>query len=331
MPCVTARDGYNLSFGRCEGWQDEWADAAVDADADVALVVLGAWDVFDFELDDGTELEFGTSEWDTYVTENLQSGIDALAATGAHVALLEVPCMRPQDVEGAGVPALPERGDDDRVAHLNELWRDVAEDNPDTVTFVEGPDEWCDDEDVSDDVAYRWDGVHVYKPGANLIYTTIAPTLLTLYHRAAPSAAGGTEHSVDKPSRLAEGSPLDAERGDAGADGGGVLGIGTQRLRVERRRIELQLADAGGLAGGAEGDLGGQVGGGFRADRLDAGGDARPLPAGEVVAGGLPRSNSRVRSPRNRLEQSAASSSRSMSVDSSIDQSMASPVRSSMS
>ena len=176
----TERDGYFLSFGRCDGWQDEWADAANDADAEVALVVLGAWDVFDFELDDGTDLEFGTSEWDEYVTENLQSGIDTLAAEGTRVALLEVPCMRPQDVEGSGVPALPERGDDERVAHLNDLWRDVAAANPDTVTFVEGPSEWCDDEDVSSDTAYRWDGVHVYTPGANLIYTTIAPALLTL-------------------------------------------------------------------------------------------------------------------------------------------------------
>ena len=176
----TERDGYNLSFGRCDGWQDEWADTVEQADGEIALVVLGAWDVFDFELDDGTDLTFGTSEWDDYVTDNLQSGIDALAATGTRVALLEVPCMRPQEVEGSGVPALPERADDERVAHLNELWRDVAEANPDTVTFVAGPTEWCDDEDVSSDVAYRWDGVHVYTPGANLIFTTITPTLVEL-------------------------------------------------------------------------------------------------------------------------------------------------------
>jgi hypothetical protein len=176
----TEREGYHLSFARCEGWQDEWADAVDRADADIALVVLGAWDVFDFEFDDGTELEFGSPEWDEYVMDDLQSGIDALAATGVQVALLEAACMRPQDVEGAGAPALPERGDDDRIAHVNELWRQVADANPDTVTFVPGPKEWCDDEDVASDPAYRWDGVHVYTPGANLIYTTIAPTLLAL-------------------------------------------------------------------------------------------------------------------------------------------------------
>jgi hypothetical protein len=87
--------------------------------------------------------------------------------------------MRPQHIEGAGVPALPERGDDARVAHLNDLQRIVADSRPD-VTFVEGPDEWCNNEEIASDLGYRWDGVHVYKPGANLIYETIAPTLLAI-------------------------------------------------------------------------------------------------------------------------------------------------------
>ena len=48
------------------------------------------------------------------------------------------------------------------------------------MTFVEGPDAWCADEAVATDVGMRWDGVHVYKPGAKLIYDTIAPALLAL-------------------------------------------------------------------------------------------------------------------------------------------------------
>ena len=45
---------------------------------------------------------------------------------------------------------------------------------------VEGPTAWCDDPAISTDLNYRWDGVHVYKPGANLIYETIAPALLQI-------------------------------------------------------------------------------------------------------------------------------------------------------
>jgi hypothetical protein len=56
----------------------------------------------------------------------------------------------------------------------------VATADPAHVTFVPGPTEWCHDPAVSTDLNYRWDGVHVYKPGANLIYETIAPALLRI-------------------------------------------------------------------------------------------------------------------------------------------------------
>ena len=103
----------------------------------------------------------------------LQEGIDALAGAGASVALLEVACMRPISVDGAAVPPLPERADDARVAHVNEVFRAVAAANPATTTFVEGPDAWCHDEVTATDVGMRWDGVHVYKPGAKLIFETL--------------------------------------------------------------------------------------------------------------------------------------------------------------
>ncbi len=176
----SARSSFDNSFAICAGWPAKWAAAVEQADAEVALVVLGAWDVFDLETGDGTRLGFGTPAWDSHVRANVETGIAALAGAGARVALLEVPCMRPVEAEGAGVPPLPERGDDARVAHVNELLRAVAAAHPGAVTFVEGPDAWCADEAVATDVGMRWDGVHVYKPGAKLIYDTIAPALLAL-------------------------------------------------------------------------------------------------------------------------------------------------------
>ncbi len=175
---VSARSSFNRSFDDCAGWAQEWATAAQGAD--VALVVLGAWDVFDLELDDGTTLAFGSPAFDTHYLAQLQQGIDALVGAGSQVALLEAACMRPVEAEGAGVPPLPERADDGRIAHVNQLLRQAAAANPGAVTFVEGPDAWCADEAIATDVAYRWDGVHVYKPGANLIYETIAPALLAI-------------------------------------------------------------------------------------------------------------------------------------------------------
>ena len=175
---VQSSVSFGNNFSICQGWQDDWAAAA--SGNDVALVVVGAWDVFDID-DGGTVYGFDTPEGDALFVDNLTSGIDAMLAEGTNVALLEVACMRPQDVEGAGVRALPERGDDARVAHVNDLLRQTAAtyDSP-RVEFVEGPDQWCNDEAIASDLGYRWDGVHVYQPGANLIYTTVAPDLLRL-------------------------------------------------------------------------------------------------------------------------------------------------------
>jgi len=88
--------------------------------------------------------------------------------------------MRPQDVRGQGVPPLPERGDDLRVAHLNDLLRDIAAANPDTTTFVAGPVQYCTDEAIATSRSYRWDGVHAYQPGAKLTFEAIAAALLSI-------------------------------------------------------------------------------------------------------------------------------------------------------
>ncbi|MGD9705925.1 MAG: acyltransferase family protein [Acidimicrobiia bacterium] len=174
---ITEREGFSRTFDECSGWAQEWGAAAMAADAEVALVVIGAWDVFDVQTDAGV-VAFDTPGGDARFLGLLRQGIGELSSAGAKVALLEVPCMRPTDAAGAGVPPLPERADDDRVAHLNTLLRQAADENPRDVVFVPGPTEWCDDPSISTDLNYRWDGIHVYKPGAELIYETIAPTLL---------------------------------------------------------------------------------------------------------------------------------------------------------
>ena len=107
------------------------------------------------------------------------SGAEPTGSRSLSLAILEVPCMRPISVEGAAVPPLPERADDTRVAHVNDVFRDVAAANASTTTFVDGPD-WCADEELATDTGMRWDGVHVYKPGAKLIFDTIAPALSAL-------------------------------------------------------------------------------------------------------------------------------------------------------
>ncbi|MFT3851677.1 MAG: acyltransferase family protein [Ilumatobacteraceae bacterium] len=172
--------GFELPLGQCKSWAQRWAKTASSHQADVALVVVGAWDVLDVVRPDGSRLTFGTKPFDDAYLAQLQQGIDAVAATGAKVAFLEVACMRPVDAEGAATPPLPERADDSRVAHLSSLMRTAVRRNSGVAAFVTGPPEWCDGSPIATDPGYRWDGVHVYKPGAALVFQTVVPQLTSL-------------------------------------------------------------------------------------------------------------------------------------------------------
>ncbi len=170
---------FRRNFANCVGFEKSWAKSAEKARADVALVVVGAWEVLDLKIN-GFTFAVNTSPADTIFRTQMKRGIDALRATGATVALLEVACMRPVDSKGGPVPALPQRGDDTRTSHLNDLLREIAAPEDDGVFFVSGPTEWCTDPTISTSLSYRWDGVHAYKPGAKLIFETIATSILQL-------------------------------------------------------------------------------------------------------------------------------------------------------
>ncbi len=176
---LSSRNNYSHSFDMCSGWTTSWVYAVARAKATVALVVIGAWDVFDQVIKDRL-IKFGSDEFDRHFLSGLQEGIEALHGAGAVAALLEVPCMRPKDVDPAGVVGLPERADDARVAHVNDLLRQAAAANPGKAAFITGPTEYCADETIANDGAYRWDGVHDYKLGANLTFMAITNQLLAL-------------------------------------------------------------------------------------------------------------------------------------------------------
>jgi peptidoglycan/LPS O-acetylase OafA/YrhL len=170
---------FRRNFANCKGFETKWAKSAAQAKADVALVVIGAWEVMDLQINSFL-FKVNTVPADTMFKTQLQRGIDSLRKQNVAVALLEVACMRPVESKGGPVPPLPQRGDDTRTGHLNALMREVAAPENDGVYFVNGPKEWCSDPKVANSLSYRWDGVHVYKPGAKLILESIAPALLQI-------------------------------------------------------------------------------------------------------------------------------------------------------
>jgi hypothetical protein len=176
---VTSRSGERRDLNvACTGWEGRWRSSASRLVPQVALVMIGAWEVFDVSTGTGN-LAFGSPEWDSYVSGNLRRGIDALRGSGATVALSLLPCYRPIGrTTGAGF--WPERGDDSRTRHVNELLRAAARAYQSQVHTVEPPAQFCSDPKISTNRSYRWDGVHYYKSGAALYFKTVVPQLLKL-------------------------------------------------------------------------------------------------------------------------------------------------------
>jgi hypothetical protein len=173
---VTSRTGERRDLAaNCPNWLMEWSGDAKRIRPDVAVVMIGAWDVFDLTTSDGVRLAFGTKEWDDNFTAALDAGIGALRQSGAKVALSLLPCYRPVR---ASAGYWPERGDDPRTRHVNELLRAAADGR--NVFVVEPPTEFCTDPAIGASLNYRWDGIHYYKPGSALYFKTVIPQLLAL-------------------------------------------------------------------------------------------------------------------------------------------------------
>ena len=81
---------------------------------------------------------------------------------------------------GGGLIKLPERGDDARTRHLDDLLRAAARDDPAHVFFVAGPADFCTNPSIGTGTRYRWDGVHYLRPGATLVFDVVGPELLKI-------------------------------------------------------------------------------------------------------------------------------------------------------
>jgi peptidoglycan/LPS O-acetylase OafA/YrhL len=174
---VQSRSGEKRNLtANCRNWQPVWADKAAKTKPDVAVIMIGAWDVFDLTVDTGGTLPFGTPAWDANFAGQLTRAIDTLRSAGTQVALALLPCYRPIK---ASAGFWPERGDDTRTQHVNDLLRaEVGRYRDGMVRTVDPPAQFCADPAIASSTSYRWDGVHYYKPGAALYFANLLPQLL---------------------------------------------------------------------------------------------------------------------------------------------------------
>jgi peptidoglycan/LPS O-acetylase OafA/YrhL len=167
-------ENHNLT-ANCRNWQPAWSASVTKIKPALAVVMVGAWDVFDLTLDGGAALPFGGPDWDANFEAQVTKGVDILRTSNVPVALALLPCYRP--VRGSA-GFWPERGDDVRTRHVNDLLTTVAGRYPSGLRTLTPPPEFCTDPKISTSLSYRWDGVHYYKPGAALYFSAILPQLM---------------------------------------------------------------------------------------------------------------------------------------------------------
>ena len=127
----------------------------------------------------------GTAAFSTYLRHRLEGYLDVLVASSGSVAVATVPCHQTPDF-GLG----PEPGvvnDDDRVAEVNRVVREVAAERP-GVSVVDLDAELCSSgyRERMDGVQLRTDGLHFTEAGAGVVWRWLVPELLKLAPAAGP-------------------------------------------------------------------------------------------------------------------------------------------------
>jgi len=133
---------------------------------DVVLLWLGAWEVFDQELD-GRRLRVGSDEYGSLLEARLQARVDAARAAGAPTVMALVPCFD----DRLAPEFRPERLDPERVAWVNERVRAVAGRNPGWVRLIDPATVLCGPDGTSLGVAE--DGTVVREDGSHFDTTAV--------------------------------------------------------------------------------------------------------------------------------------------------------------
>jgi peptidoglycan/LPS O-acetylase OafA/YrhL len=166
----------------CDDWATTWRGDVEEFDPDVAVLQVGAWEVFNRKID-GEWLTFGTGPYDRYFLGLLDDAIDSLSSQGATVVLLSTPHFERADTLSAREWTQNETW---RTEHINELFARAAAANPDAVVLPFG--DWLcptppggDDgeahclQTMEGDVPVREDGLHFTDEGAQMAARWLAP------------------------------------------------------------------------------------------------------------------------------------------------------------
>jgi hypothetical protein len=197
---IRSRSGESRNLAtddRCRNWQSVWQSRIHDGPPpDVSVIMIGAWEVVDLTLANGEVLGFGTPRWDENFNAALREAIAILRSVKRPVALALLSCYRPvTSSRNTGSGYWPERGDDDRTRHINDLIVAAAATYPTGVFTLDPPEEFCNDPVFANASHYRGDGIHTTPCGANLYFKAYVRQLVGV--EPGPNTPAGSRWECD--------------------------------------------------------------------------------------------------------------------------------------
>jgi hypothetical protein len=179
---------------KCD-WNAQWPDDLDKFTPDVVVMLVGAWDILDREVD-GKLVKFGTVDYDTSFLQQLDAATRLLASRGAKVVILTTPFFSRPELVGQTGREWPEY-EPWRVDRINSLYRQFLTAHPGRYTMIDlnkfvSPGGKFTDE--LDGVVIRGDGVHFTREGTLLVDNWLAPQL----QRVARGDVSGPDPNVEQ-------------------------------------------------------------------------------------------------------------------------------------
>jgi hypothetical protein len=168
--CGVVRGGPYRAIGQtlqqkpqCDNWPMSWSDRIAYDRPDVALLMIGRWEVVD-RVNEGAWTHTGDPKFDAYLTGELQHAVQILGSTGARVVVTTLPYNRGgEQPDGSLYP----EDQPERIDHWNTLLRRAVGKLP-NVTVVDLNRKLCPGGGYAakiDGIRLRSDGIHLTPDG----------------------------------------------------------------------------------------------------------------------------------------------------------------------
>lgn len=164
---------------QCEAWPAAWqADVGRD-DPDLAVIVVGRWELMD-RMFQGRWTHVGDPTFNDYLSNEIERAIAIVTTKGAKVALFTTPYYRRGLRPDGGI--FPE-DDPARVDQMNALFRAIASRHPGVVTLVDFGGRLSPNGQLAmsvDGIPLRSDGVHLTPQAGAWLAPWLLPQLTAI-------------------------------------------------------------------------------------------------------------------------------------------------------